>query len=126
MNTPKILMVGLNPSGKPIKKGCAWLRFHEWLDFLEIPIVGFINISNDVNFDGKKLSVDFENLKNNVIGHDKIIAWGMSVSKFLNIIDVKHFVLPHPSPRNRQINDKNFVENRLKECKKYIYEDSIR
>lgn len=49
---------------------------------------------------------------------DILIALGNNASKWLNIH--KHFKLPHPSGRNRQINDKEFIEKKLAECKKYI------
>lgn len=49
-----------------------------------------------------------------------IIALGNEVSKWLNIHP--HFKLPHPSGRNRQINDKAFIASKLDECKKYIAE----
>lgn len=117
-------MVGLCPSGKQIKKGCAWDRFHEWLDFLGLNIIAFTNLSCDPDCDFKKDSIDLNHLKEVVDHFDKVIAWGSTVSKFLNKIDVDHFVLPHPSPRNRQMNDKEFVNRKLKECKEYIYDEN--
>lgn len=47
-----------------------------------------------------------------------IIALGNNASKYLKYYN--HFKLPHPSGRNRQINDKAFIEEKLSECKKYI------
>lgn len=46
------------------------------------------------------------------------IALGNNASKALK--DVPHFKLPHPSGRNRQINDKAFVAKRLKECREWL------
>lgn len=47
-----------------------------------------------------------------------IVALGNSASKALG--QNQHFKLPHPSGRNRQINDKEFIETRLLQCKEYI------
>lgn len=50
-------------------------------------------------------------------GH-KFIALGNNASKALK--SVPHFKLPHPSGRNRQINDPKFIEAKLRECKKWL------
>lgn len=48
------------------------------------------------------------------------IALGDNASKALK--GIEHFKLPHPSGRNRQINNKSFIDKKLKECQKYIEE----
>ena len=47
-----------------------------------------------------------------------IVALGNNASKAL--LDIPHFKLPHPSGKNFQCNDKEFVEQKLKECKKWL------
>ena len=47
------------------------------------------------------------------------------VSAYLKRLGYKeHFVLPHPSPLNRQINDDKFISMKLSECRRYIDENS--
>jgi hypothetical protein len=48
----------------------------------------------------------------------KVVALGKMASKRLP--DTPHFCLPHPSGLNRQLNDKEFVADRLQECYNYI------
>jgi hypothetical protein len=47
-----------------------------------------------------------------------IIALGNNASNYLKSLE--HFKLPHPSGRNRQINDKEFIKAKLNECREYI------
>jgi hypothetical protein len=48
------------------------------------------------------------------------IALGNEASKALTKLGTPHFKLPHPSGRNRQINDKEYIQSRLNACKSYI------
>jgi len=50
----------------------------------------------------------------------KVVALGNNASKRLTKLGVPHFKLPHPSPRNRQLNDPNFIVDKLAECKVYL------
>lgn len=54
---------------------------------------------------------------------DKIIALGNNASKALG--DIPHFKLPHPSGRNRQINNKKFIDKKLKECREWLTSNSV-
>ncbi len=47
-----------------------------------------------------------------------IIALGNNASKYLKTLP--HFKLPHPSGRNRQINDETFINEKLLQAKEYI------
>ena len=50
----------------------------------------------------------------------KVIALGNKASKRLSECNVSHFKLPHPSPRNRKLNDPNFIDSELKKCQTYL------
>lgn len=50
----------------------------------------------------------------------KIVALGNNANKRLLKMNIKHFKLPHPSPRNRKLNDQVFVDLELEKCKNYI------
>lgn len=49
-----------------------------------------------------------------------VIALGNKASERLESVQVNHFKLPHPSPRNRLLNDPNYVDSELEKCKNYI------
>lgn len=115
----KILVIGLNPTKLAVpRKGGAVHRFSRWLDEIGIDIVSFTNLSPDPHWDGKQIDESF--LRQSMEGYSKIVVWGNSVSKYLKKMDVEHFVLPHPSPLNRQINNPEFIAQKLKECKEYL------
>lgn len=56
------------------------------------------------------------------LGQIKVIALGQKAATYLTNSGIKeYFLLPHPSGRNRLLNDKNFVKVKLEACKNYVY-----
>lgn len=54
--------------------------------------------------------------------HIKVVVLGEVAKKYVLKAGVdEFFVLPHPSPANRKLNDHKFVKDTLKQCKNYIY-----
>lgn len=54
--------------------------------------------------------------------HIKVVALGGAAQKYLLKAGVNEFyVLPHPSPKNRKLNDAKFIKNTLNQCREYIY-----
>lgn len=51
---------------------------------------------------------------------DAVVALGNIASKRLEKAGIPHFKLPHPSGRNRKLNDKTFIDKELKKCKTYL------
>lgn len=52
-----------------------------------------------------------------------IVALGVKASYRLDLMGIEHFKLPHPSPKNRQLNDIVFVTKQLDDCAQYIHGD---
>ena len=48
------------------------------------------------------------------------VALGNNASERLSDMDIEHFKLPHPSPRNRKLNDQKFIDSELEKCYRYI------
>ena len=55
-------------------------------------------------------------------GGNTFIALGNEASQRLKEVGIEHFKLPHPSPRNRKLNDKGYVDYQLYRCYDYIME----
>jgi hypothetical protein len=115
-----VIIVGINPSsGKPNKTSATIKRLNSWVNTLGIDYYSFTNVIHQPG-PYKDSLVDKESLLCYIKGYKKVIALGPFVSKTLNSISVEHYTLPHPSPLNRQLNDKEYEVMKLKECKKFM------
>lgn len=119
-----VLIVGMNPGNNPKAfhyKNHTIDRLSQWCEFIGVKQWSF---SNCVDHQGqvKVKDVDFVWLSEMVSSYEKVIALGNFASDCLNHINKTHFKLPHPSPRNRVLNDKYKVTEILERCKEYIHE----
>jgi hypothetical protein len=118
----KIIVVGMNPARARNSKKTALTRLYNWMDQLDLGYVSFTNLHADPewNFDLKTVDKDF--LQKQVEGYDKIIALGGLVSNYLaKYLRVDHIKMPHPSYRNRSLNDPQFEHEQIVKCRNYIY-----
>ncbi len=57
------------------------------------------------------------------LGQIRVVALGQKASQYLGKVGVEeYFVLPHPSGKNRLLNDKDYINNKLGSCRTYIYQ----
>ena len=116
----------MNPSKRPtaangkLIRSSTFSKLESWMTSMNIQYFSFIN-----TFDhpGDKLSIDdidHQRLFTLSEEYDKIIALGGFVSRVLDMNNIDHFKMPHPSPLNRLLNDKKFVNTMLNECKEYL------
>lgn len=90
------------------------------MDSLFIQYFSFINVIDEKTNEPKMKDVDLQRLKYVCEGYTKVLALGGFASTALNKAGINHYKLPHPSPRNRLFNDKNFESNMLKQCNEYL------
>lgn len=95
----------MKPNAQPFEGAACETRLNKWISKL-------INHHNFIILN----SITLNNFSIN--REDKVIALGAITSKALK--NIPHFKLPHPSGRNRQINNKEFIDKKLKECKTWI------
>lgn len=117
----KLLIVGMNP-GAPNKnpnKSHTRDRLEKWMDTLEVRHYSFCNTFDEVGSPDVS-KIDFDRLNQMCLGYNRIIALGNFASNALKSISVSHFKMPHPSPRNRLLNDTLFEANILNECRNYL------
>lgn len=109
-----ILFVGDRPSKRtdpnvPFKGAACEKRLTEWIEYIGAHPYYIINSHMD---DSKDLIRLWQTLG------FPIVALGNNASKALG--NIYHFKLPHPSGRNRQINNKEFINKKLEECKNWL------
>ena len=108
----KILVIGDEPSGSGKGANSPTIQnLNKWLDMMSAPVVSFCN------------SIDME-FSNFVDSYDKVIVLGNKAEERLvksgSFCDKPYFKLPHPSPRNRQLNSDVFITDRLIKCLCYL------
>lgn len=127
-NDLAVWFVGSNPSRKntnpnlPFWGTRSYEVLKDWMEVLGVNKHGLLNVSNEVT-DGDVPEVtdyDLANVKSKLSGETIVIALGNTASLVLNRLGIKHFKLPHPSGRNRLLNDKKYVAIQLESCKNYI------
>ena len=117
---PDYLIIGLSPSSKvkPFKNG-TFARLLVWTETVDLPQWDFCNILHEVNcYDIKK--IDVEELRKKCSNRKKIIALGNIVSRALDKYNITHYKIDHPSPRNRNLNDREYELAMLVRLKEYL------
>jgi len=121
----RVIVVGINPSNRHTRvrvyKNSTFSTLLRWMDHLGIKNFSFINCI-DVRGEYKSNKIDYNLLEKSINKKYKVLALGDFPSKALKKLNIDHFKLPHPSPRNRQLNDKAFESLILEECRSYIYD----
>lgn len=112
----------MNPSNKPTLNGknATFTKLNSWMNTCSVNHFSFCNTFQERKV-AKKEDVDSELLLTVSHEYDKIITLGNFASDALKRLNIKHFKLPHPSPRNRMLNDKNFEKLILTRCKEFIH-----
>lgn len=103
----------MKPGANPFKGAACERRLGEWIDL----VAGsrkIILLNSDSTEDKEQI------FYHRSVGNRKFIALGNNASNILKFFDVHHFKLPHPSGRNRQLNNPKFIEAKLEECREWI------
>ena len=117
-----IVFVGDEPSAKNIDPAIAfwgtqsYVTLMGWIGHMQI----FYNNFELTNKDSLEYIVDHEEYKDCIY-----ISLGAKASKSLQKFEIEHFALPHPSGKNRKLNDKRFVSQCLMECREWIDEQKL-
>ncbi len=103
------------------------LTLIKWLKTLGVSRWGVINCSNllDTRWtksDIKICSAQIRYIYDNNGEYHKVLALGNIASKVLTLASIQHFKLPHPSGRNRKLNDRLWLDGELRKCREYLHD----
>lgn len=95
-------------------------RLYSWLETLDVRFVSFVNVSHERG-DFRPSDDDIDFLWRCLCIHDgPIIALGTAVSRHLRRLHFYHFKLPHPSGRNRVLNNPRVAVRALHDCAEWV------
>ena len=109
-----VLFIGDRPAPNaktpvPFKYAKCEKRLAEWIKALGVTDYKLINSASDYFDLALVLAIQ---------SGVPLVALGNNASKAIG--RANHFKLPHPSGRNRQINDKEFISEKLSKCKLWL------
>lgn len=111
-----VLFVGMQPGRAPTSRSTSLKRLDSWADALEVEAFSFVNCAHDPD----SLEVDWEFLREACSYHERVVALGGFASGCLKKLGINHFRMPHPSGRNRLLNDREYEKRMIKECQAYL------
>lgn len=112
-----IIFIGDKPSAKNIDPNIpflgtqSYITLMNWVGRMQIHWECFDIINKDTLFYCRS--------------HDpryKYVALGNEAEKLLKKYELPYFKLPHPSGRNRKLNDKKWLSQQLSQCSKWLQE----
>lgn len=112
----------MNPSkAEGVRKNSTLDRLNKWMDKLGIQNYSFMNTIDKCD---KVSHADIDHIKLREVsnGYSKVVALGGFASESLHKARINHFKMPHPSPRNRLLNDKNYEKDMIIKMKHYLGE----
>jgi hypothetical protein len=116
-----VFVIGLNPAKSGPRLSPSIKKLNAWMDFCGIKYFSFTNICSYEKFNKNKIDIDFINNCLLISNEIKTITLGNEADIFLK--NVNHFSLPHPSPLNRKLNNKEYEQKVLNDLKNYIESD---
>lgn len=123
----RVLFVGSNPSRKNLNSEQPFIGspsgkvLLQWIAILEIKDYTMVNVSDKLDGPIYKRDMNLGRLDMYVAKHDYVIALGRTAHNALRYIKASHMLLPHPSPRNRLLNDKELINQWLGVVKSELY-----
>lgn len=128
MAARSIILVGDKPSKKNVDPKTAFVgtksynNLLEWISEFDISINNtYIANKEHITKLGEFIYVDVPEVSLGIEPGDKVIALGRESEKYLKELGLDPYYLPHPSPKNRVLNDKKKLKELLKECKNWIH-----
>jgi uracil-DNA glycosylase len=122
MNSSELLIIGHSPSpSSKVREGNPTLkRLDRWLDACDVGIYSFTNLQPSISLSIKNLEINKTLFHKMVKNYRKVITLGKEVKHYTNKMGYNFYELPHPSPLNRNLNDKKYEKSVIKGLQIYL------
>lgn len=120
----KVLFVGQTPlkdGAEAFSNTSSGKRLNAWIEYLGVDDAVLMNAfpgGGKVTLNAADKSAIMISILEDL--PDRVIALGSYAHQVLNILNIDHFHLPHPSGRNRKLNDKTWVHAQLGMCRSWL------
>jgi hypothetical protein len=122
----EVIILGQCPSSKtePFKNG-TFARLDSWCKQVGLDAWDFHNVIHDKINSYDLKDVDDETLIQKTQGKRVVIALGNFVSRACKKNAIYHYKIDHPSPRNRNLNSKEYEEKMIASLKEFLIQNKI-
>jgi len=119
----KILILGHSPSPSSTKrKGNPTLeRLNRWLDACNVRIYSFTNLCASSAGSLKNAEICETMLHDIFKDYNKVITLGKEVKHYTKKMGYDFYELPHPSPLNRNLNNKQYEKDVINGLQSFIH-----
>lgn len=120
-----IVFVGDKASSKNLNPDVAFVGTKSYEVLLSWIAKMNINVNDVMIINKDKIDIVYDSVLSDIESCNsnssiKIIALGNEAEKVIKKNGMIYFKLPHPSPRNLQTNNIDFIKGKLKECQKWL------
>lgn len=132
MSNNTILFVGSNPSTSSTEDAAfhsstmSSKRLMTWLNNID-GIFIYINVLNSPTENNRPLkkseiTLNIDRLRNDILAikPNKVVALGKTAGVALDMLKIEHYKMPHPSGRNRELNNEEYVKEKVKGLESYV------
>ncbi len=124
----RTIVVGINTmDNRQSGKNSTLSRLARWMGYAGVERYSFVNAIPDVVgpvYAARQVRMNWL-ADCGVTGYDRVVSLGPLPSRPLSELKVRHFVLPHPSGRNRLLNDPVFEEEMIYLLHEYVLSGTL-
>lgn len=124
ISSKDVIVIGMSPSPRKLNKkpysNSTLVRLDRWMKAVDQHEWSFHNVIPNVVGSSNMNDVDVSALKKAVRGKKVVIALGSFVERVCKKYNIDNFKIDHPSPRNRNFNDRSYEPRMLGGLKEFL------
>ncbi len=124
VSSDDVIVIGMSPSPRKLNKkpysNSTLVRLDRWMKAVDQREWSFHNVIPNVAGSSSINDVDVPALQMAVRGKKVVIALGSFVERVCKKYGIDNFKIDHPSPRNRNFNDRSYEARMLSGLKNFL------